>query len=349
MHFKSQPFLDWEVEFIYSPFFEMISSLHLISNPSHHLRHIKWAESLRNNIDPKALLAMEEHYNHFNAWCNVMDLCDYHSDFNCMNILFAIDRIYDLDDAEFMHILTGGLYDIELFKKYSHDLLIQSGFPVELLDFIKNAKSYKRKVIALLKQYYYKHFEDELRDREPYLVRTLKSHKSLSETMPFLDYIDLLHPRIEVEDNALTFHKYKTFNVSFEQIKKVKIYISSFIDPHLLIGIDHIEKTQELILCIGAKREKPVDQVHGDLMLKLKAWSDPNRMKIVRNLYYKPMTTRDLADRIKISEAAVSKHLKIMLESKIVKKHRKGNSVYYSLESIEIDKLPQRIYQYLDE
>ncbi len=97
--------------------------------------------------------------------------------------------------------------------------------------------------------------------------------------MSFLDYLDLIHPRIEVGTDTLSFHKYKRFDIPYTSIKKIKIYISSFIDPHLLVGIDHIERDNILVITLGVKREPPADRVHEDLMLKLKAWSDPNRMK----------------------------------------------------------------------
>ncbi len=80
MLFKSHPYLDWEVEFIYSPLFEMLCSLHLICNPAHHLRHIEWAERVRSEMEPSFLAKLEEHYEDFNGWCSAMEFCDHHAD-----------------------------------------------------------------------------------------------------------------------------------------------------------------------------------------------------------------------------------------------------------------------------
>ncbi len=140
----------------------MLCSLHLICNPAHHLRHIEWAERVRSEMEPSFLVQLEEHYEDFNGWCSAMEFCDHHADFNNMNILYAIDCLYDLDDAVFMHILTEQVTDIKHYESRDYNKLFESGVTAPQLEVFKNASAYKRKFIALLKKYYYKHFEDEL-------------------------------------------------------------------------------------------------------------------------------------------------------------------------------------------
>lgn len=72
-------------------------------------------------------------------------------------------------------------------------------------------------------------------------------------------------------------------------------------------------------------------------------------MKIVKLLYDKPLCTQEISLMIEISEAGISKHLKLLFKAGLIRKIRKGNFVLYYLEKEMIDRIPMNIYQYLDE
>ena len=66
--------------------------------------------------------------------------------------------------------------------------------------------------------------------------------------------------------------------------------------------------------------------------------------------YIEPVIIRTLkkkADYISMSEAAVSKALKLLFESKIVSKQRNGNYIIYNLNKRELDYLEYKIYEYI--
>ncbi len=68
-----------------------------------------------------------------------------------------------------------------------------------------------------------------------------------------------------------------------------------------------------------------------DTVNKLKALSDQHRMEILIALIKHPYCVRALSERLGISEAAVSKHLKILREAGFLTSHRRGNYVHYSV------------------
>ncbi|MEH7040721.1 DUF5937 family protein [Bacillus pseudomycoides] len=39
------------VKVVYSPFREMLLSLHVLSNPTHHVKRLEWAENVLNQMD----------------------------------------------------------------------------------------------------------------------------------------------------------------------------------------------------------------------------------------------------------------------------------------------------------
>ena len=93
-------------------------------------------------------------------------------------------------------------------------------------------------------------------------------------------FIATIHNRIEVTPSSFVIHKYVDFIVPFEGLKKIDIRISSFIDPHLLIGMSEgiIQFT------IRAHLLESVDVLPLDLYNTMKALGDDTRLKILKNI-----------------------------------------------------------------
>lgn len=43
----------WNIKFIYSPIFEMLCSLHVLSKPEHHLERLGWARDMESKMDER--------------------------------------------------------------------------------------------------------------------------------------------------------------------------------------------------------------------------------------------------------------------------------------------------------
>jgi DNA-binding transcriptional ArsR family regulator len=80
-----------------------------------------------------------------------------------------------------------------------------------------------------------------------------------------------------------------------------------------------------------------------------KVLSDPTRLSIVRSLFQQPHCTQQLAHVHQISEAAVSKHLKLLTEASFVTTERRGNYVFYALQSDEVEMLIVYLRQFLEQ
>jgi DNA-binding transcriptional ArsR family regulator len=125
----------------------------------------------------------------------------------------------------------------------------------------------------------------------------------------------------------------------------VEFRISSFSAPHLLVNIEGKSFIQFTIM---ADLEEKLDLVPQDLTCMMKALGDETRLKILRCLYKEKNSTQEIALVLGISEAAVSKHLKLMLSSGMLYKERRGNYIHYVLDKHTLDSIPMNLYQYLD-
>lgn len=68
------------------------------------------------------------------------------------------------------------------------------------------------------------------------------------------------------------------------------------------------------------------------------AIADPTRRAIIALIALQAMTPNAIADNFNTTRQAVSKHLRILTECKLVKQEQKGREIYYSLE---IDKMKE--------
>ncbi|GAU77145.1 helix-turn-helix transcriptional regulator [Fusibacter sp. 3D3] len=337
---------DWAIDFVYAPYFEMLCSLHVLFHADHHKARQKWAVETKQKMSPSLYNRLAYFDIVTDGWMGAMEFRYLDEAYNDFNVVSGIRKLEAIPNLEFAHLMlnrTVSLSDIRkilVLKKCHMDTLNQ-----EQIEFMLDVENYKDDFISALKTYFYLHFQEVQIETEAFMIGTLKAHKKLSESMDFLKYLELLHPRIEATATHLRLYKFKTFDFNYESIKRVEIGISTFIDPHLLVGYE----ADFLSLTIRAKMEHMNDEVHDDLVILIKALGDKTRLKMLKCLYEKPWSTQALAEKLAISEAGISKQLKILNQACLVRKIRQGNFILYYINTEMIDRIPMNVYQYLDE
>ena len=72
-----------------------------------------------------------------------------------------------------------------------------------------------------------------------------------------------------------------------------------------------------------------------DILYKLadlfKVFGDPTRIRILNALSQTEMCVQDIADRLSMTQSAISHQLRILQQSELVKFRRDGKTIYYSL------------------
>ncbi len=312
------------LEFAYSPFFEMLCSLHVLFKPEHHLEHLDWAQDMKARM-PEALYEELAYFGKYSdEWCGAMDLCDISDEIVDLNVIAVLDAVSAMDTEKFFNVLSNG-----------------NGSAAAPLDW----ERLRRRFDACLKAYYFLFFENELKYIEPLLIRILKKQAAACDEAGIREYVGTIHNRIEVTEDKLVFHKYRTFAFDFEKIRKITVKISSFIDPHLLVGMNDASHIQ---LTIRAHLQEAAPEVPLDLYKAMRALGDETRLKMLRIIHRKQSSTQSLAEELKLTEACISKHLKILHEADLLYKQRKGNYMYYLLKTMQLERIPMDIFQYLD-
>ncbi|MCQ1529197.1 autorepressor SdpR family transcription factor [Lutispora saccharofermentans] len=69
------------------------------------------------------------------------------------------------------------------------------------------------------------------------------------------------------------------------------------------------------------------------LNMPFKALSDPTRRKIIQMLKERDMTAGEIADHFDMTKPSISHHLNILKQADLVIDERKGQNIYYSLNT----------------
>ena len=84
-----------------------------------------------------------------------------------------------------------------------------------------------------------------------------------------------------------------------------------------------------------------------NLLIKLKALSEANRLEIVTLLLGKRFCVRALARRLHISEAAVSQHIRVLREAGFLAGAKQGYFMHYEVERKALQGLAEEIIKLL--
>lgn len=86
-----------------------------------------------------------------------------------------------------------------------------------------------------------------------------------------------------------------------------------------------------------------------DHRLALKALADTTRQQIVETLAGRPMTVRELTDRLPISQSAVSQHLEVLRKAELVAFEPRGASNIYRIDPRGLGAIREWLDRYWDE
>jgi DNA-binding transcriptional ArsR family regulator len=335
-----------KIEFIYSPLFEMLCSLHVLTNPEHHMERVKWARKLKGVMDSRLYDEIMYFGRNFSEYLTVMDFERHTEAFNDLNVMTAIEAISEIKADDFLYVmLREDISKEDIRSSIARKSPGKLNITKEQGSVFMDPEGFRRRLISCLKEYYYLHFEKELRYIEPVLIRALKRHVEQYGSLGLYGYVDTLHNRIEVSDDAFYFHKYTKLEMPFKDLRSIVFTPGSFIDPHLLIGR---YGKDTLHLHIRVHLAETLQDVPLDLLNIMKALGDDTRLKIIKMIYKKASSTQSLSRELGLTEACISKHLKALHEAEILYKERQGNYIYYRLNTMVLDRIPMDIYQYLD-
>ena len=93
----------------------------------------------------------------------------------------------------------------------------------------------------------------------------------------------------------------------------------------------------------------PKDDLIYDMAEFFKVFADSTRMKIIFALMEDELCVCDIANIVKTTQSAISHQLRILKQSKLVKYHKDGKVVYYSLDDEHIAQIVKKGREHIEE
>ncbi|EHL07531.1 transcriptional regulator, ArsR family [Desulfitobacterium hafniense DP7] len=323
----------------------MVASLHVLQDPEHHLGRLNWARETEALFSPALKRQLVELGQISNDWLNLYDLHDL-GDFQESSVEEGIEKLLAVEERQFVYCLLGQNMSLEHVDLWLQGKEVDKEQWRKERPLLLKPATWRRQFAEVLLTYYQEHFSKELRRIEPWLISSVHTFQERLRKEP-LAVMASIHPRFVLGEEEILFYKAETWRFLYQDMARIIIRPSTFIAPHLLMGT--YESTVSVgyaVTVLGAER---YDAVPGDLLDIMNAMSDESRMKILRQVFYHPYCTQQLAEMYNLSEATVSKHLKMLSQAGLVYSQRKGNYVFYYGDRNRIQLIPVDLNQFFDQ
>ena len=135
--------------------------------------------------------------------------------------------------------------------------------------------------------------------------------------------------------------------VAVEPENRLVLVPSFYVWPHVRVNCDHPWPPGIVYPAPFAVAESRPGLPADELLHVLRALGDPTRLRALKLIAARPRTTQELAPLVGISEAGLSKHLRLLARAGVVESHREGYYVVYTLASDRIAPLSDALLRFL--
>lgn len=349
------------VGFSYSVLQELLLSLRVLDDYKHHPLHITWVLKTRKQLAPnfhaelRFFRLMIREVSHILWNPEKVETPSFETE---------LDLLSDLPNEEFVQSIITIIGNpslgeerrkIENFVSFStfqnsEDLQIQarqwlmkrypeSSGTVDLL--LDDPVAYQKRFIEFLQAYWDLSFHEMWAEIEAYYMAEVVTLGKRLFQKGTLQTLASLSPR--------TKHNYSDESVSFlgtasndffrfTRVSHIRLRPSYFLYPTVIFFINMKDSGKISLMTISypmsAMQEAGQSPVAPeDLLRMLKGLSDPVRMQIIQLIVKQARSTSELSQIIGISNAAISKHLRLLQDGDWLSSYRESYFVYYQINA----------------
>lgn len=325
------------VRVLCNPAIEMISSLHVLADPSHHQECQAWAERTWKSLTPDLRSEITFFSEHYSQWTLVMDVICQICDNAEITAQEAIEKLGNMEIAEFAYWFLSGLIPRDRVKELiGGDATLSASDMTKLAPYLsqENVEMFlaephrtQKELASLLKRYWDSAFKNQWSELSLHIYDNANRQMAAADKLGWASYLESCHSDIQIIDDVITLRKQSVSLMPLDTLEEIIIVPSMFTAPHLMMSIhEHVLTVYRNLHYI----ERPnVTQIPEETDAFLRAINGSVRLKILRTLSEKPATTKELAQLYDLTSSTVSGHLKVMKEAKLVNSHRKKDGVYY--------------------
>lgn len=335
------------VAFAYSPVVEAVLSLHVLVAPRHHPLQHAWVRRMRR-LDPR--LKAEIRAFRFAYVGHFPDFLFPRPDEEFLEFDEELAFLHDLEPETLAFEFLRPVYDhrgnwprdsslLEREDVRRHVLTScgrlgpESEALAELI--FDDPAELGRRFCSLLERYWEAAFEAEWPAIEPLLVEAVEEAGGRLATEGVLGLLAELRPhlRVEPERRQAWIKIPHEHEVELSPQEPLVLSPSYFVWPHLRVNCDPPFPVSLIYPPRSVREEAAPKLPSGELVEGLRALGDDTRLRVLALIAERPRSTQELAPLVGMSEAGLSKHLRLLARAGVLESRREGYYVLYSLVS----------------
>jgi DNA-binding transcriptional ArsR family regulator len=346
--------------FAYSPVLEEVLSLHTLIEPKHHPIQHQWVRQMQH-LSP----ALKREITAFSF--------AYRSYFPAFLFPAATGSFTTFEDElthlrtiapqvlsfEFTETFSGSMVRNNLARiedPVDRDLILSHAARLEpeSLNLVRLALeeplTLLDRFLQLLSDYWEAAFQVEWRRLEELLASNITEAGAHLAVHGVYAFLQSLWPEIRTNQAAECFwlerpHEHDVVIGPGEQFVLVP---SVYVWPHVRVNCDQPWASTLVFPVTHLMRTAHPPLPPSDLVRVLRALADDTRLRALRLIADQPRCTQELAPLVGLSEAALSKHLRLLAEAGVLKTQRTGYYVLYRVAPEHITVVMESIQSYLE-
>jgi DNA-binding transcriptional ArsR family regulator len=346
--FEINPHDPLQIGFGYSPVFEAVASFYVLLDPKHHPLQLPWVRRCRS-LSPGLKKEIQ-------TWGFAFKGCtpgfldpgahgpdtDFDEEIAAarrtdpetvltemtLGLLLPADALDRGNNMRDSHILDQVLASArEQNCEAAVKLLIED--PLQALE----------RTLSMLQSYWDEAFAKEWNRVEPEIAAEVERSGRELATGGIERWSRALAPNLRWDQpsSSLVFdcsprHRDHEHAVDVEKRGGLTLVPSVYTWPHVRVGCCGPWPATVIYPTAGVRALTMPELPDGELLSTLKALAEDSRLRIARMLSRAPLSTQEIAQRLSLSDAAVSRHLRTLADAGIVESRRDGYYVLYSLK-----------------
>ena len=355
---------DWseKVRFKYSVSQEMLWSLHILDDPSHHQDFLDWSLRINNALASDLVDEIQYLAANFGQWGTFLSLVETIEGEKILTWPQVETELTQMGQALFVYYTLGRQVNVaDLIKIIRQPAGIEAflrsqpdSAQTEILRNLLLDPEYSRnKLVTVLREYWDSIFARAMKRIEEPLLASLEEKIALFKETGIAALLNSLGLGIRLNQDvivgkAIVDDEVTEVRLAFSEVDYIQIIPTVFAFPHLF----PVFSDKNLILrypCPYPEEpslSKCLDETQ--LLQVFKALADVTRLRILQILANQSMYSRELATELGFSEPTVSRHMQLLKEAGLVSAKRKDNCIYYQLRKKVFEAVGPSLMQQLN-
>lgn len=347
------------IAFGYSPLQEAMDSLHVLCNSKRFPLHVRWVIEARKKMTRK----LRADFDRFRLCYErlIVTFWDLHDSASLQTFDEELETFQRAGASRFSDELAFIALEQPLpFAALRHDARLRKEarariaeqYPGSLSvfqDMFKKPRQVHRRFCEFLVDYWRACLEDEWVEIEQRLAQDITERaRALRQGMSVAKLLNALGPGIYINPKTGIGTKESRFEAAVRLAEEDVLFLtpSCFLWPRVHY---RPETPPSLSYPVQALRSAGQPAIPPARLVDIaRAIGDPTRLRILKLIRRRPLSTRELAGMLHLSEAGVSKHLKQLVHSGLALAEREGYFVMYRLSPLGLSELNDGVRKFLE-